>query len=72
MITTFNNSENVNIIEPVPIIISGGTTLPNGFIELFKSELDKQSVPFDYTDIIPAKERLTAVSKGCLLMADNI
>jgi len=72
MINTFNNSDNINIIDPVPIIISGGTTLPNGFIELFKSELDKQNVPFDYTDIIPAKDRLTAVSKGCLLMADTL
>jgi hypothetical protein len=72
MIKTFNGSDNVNIIEPIPIVISGGTTLPNGFIELFKDELDKQSVPFEYTDIISAKDRLTAVSKGCLLMADTL
>jgi len=72
MINTFNNSNNINIIDKIPIIISGGTTLPNGFIELFKSELDKQKLPFEYTKIIPAKDRLTAVSKGCLLMADTM
>ena len=71
-INVFEQSNNINIIDPVPIVISGGTALPTGFIELFKKELDKQTVPFEYTDIIPAKNKLTAVSKGCLLMANTI
>jgi len=72
MIKAFTETNNVNIIDPVPIIISGGTTLPNGFVDLFKKELDAQSVPFEYTDVIPAKDRLTAVSKGCAIYAQHI
>lgn len=72
MISVFEKSNNINIIDSIPIIVSGGTTIPIGFIELFKNELKKQSIPFEYTDVIPAKNRLTAVSKGCLLMANSI
>lgn len=72
MITAFTKTDNVNIIDPVPIIISGGTTLPNGFIEIFEKQLESQNLPFEYTKIIPAKDRLTAVSKGCLIMANSI
>ncbi len=72
MISTFKMTDNVNIIDPVPIVISGGTTLPNGFIEAFKSELDTQDLPFECTDVISANDRLTAVSNGCLIMANNI
>ncbi len=72
MIKAFTETNNVNIIDPVPIIISGGTTLPNGFVDLFKKELDAQNVPFEYTDVIPAKDRLTAVSKGCVIFANSI
>jgi len=72
MIKAFTETNNVNIIDPVPIVISGGTTLPNGFVDIFKKELDSQDLPFDYTKIISAKDRLTAVSKGCLLFANSM
>jgi len=72
MIKAFTETNNVNIIDPVPIIISGGTTLPNGFIDIFKKELDNKNLPFEYTKIISAKDRLTAVSKGCLIMANSM
>jgi len=72
MIDVFNNSNDINIIDEIPIVVSGGTTLPHGFIDIFKDELDKQAIPFKYTDIIPAKDKLTSVSKGCLLMAQTM
>jgi len=67
IIRTFSKSDSVNIIEPIPVIISGGTTLPNGFVELFEKELLNAKLPFKVTEVIPAKDRLTAVAHGCLL-----
>lgn len=72
VLKTFASSENANIIEPVPIIISGGTTLPNGFVEMFEEELGKVSLPFEYTEVIPVKDRLTSVAKGCLIYANSL
>lgn len=72
VIRAFKETENVNIIESVPIILSGGTTLPKGFVELFKSELDKSDIPFQYSKIVPAKDRLKSVSRGCLLWANHL
>lgn len=72
VVKTFASSENANIIEPIPIIISGGTTLPNGFVELFTEQLQKTKLPFEYTEVIPVKDRLTSVAKGCLIYANSL
>ena len=39
---------------------------------MFTEELEKVKLPFDITKIIPAKNKLTAVSKGCLLYSNNL
>jgi hypothetical protein len=72
VVKTFASSDNANIIEPVPIVISGGTTLPNGFVDMFEAELERTSLPFEYTEIIPVTDRLTSVSKGCLIYANSL
>lgn len=72
VIKAFTNTSDVNVIEPVPIIISGGTSIPEGFMELFKEEIEKTSLPFNVTEIIPAKNRLASVAKGCLLWANHL
>jgi len=71
-INTFNKSNDINIIEPIPIVISGGTSLPDGFVDIFTKELNNVKIPFEYTDVISAKNKLTSVSKGCLLYADTL
>jgi actin-like ATPase involved in cell morphogenesis len=72
VIEIFNDKDNVNIIEPVPVIVSGGTTLAKGFMEMFKDELEKMTLPFEITKVIPAKDRLSAVSRGCTLWARQL
>jgi actin-related protein len=72
MINIFNSKDNVNIIDPIPLIISGGTSLPKGFMNLFEQEVNSVNLPFKYTKIIPAKDRLSSVSKGCMLWSNNI
>ena len=71
IVKAFKGSDSVNIIEPIPVIISGGTTMPNGFVELFEQELNATNLPFEVTEVIPAKDRLTAVAKGCLMWANR-
>lgn len=72
LIKTFSSSESANIIDAVPIIVSGGTTLPNGFVEMFEQELKIAKLPFEYTEVIPVTDRLTSVAKGCLIYANSL
>ena len=72
LVTTFSVNNTVNIIDPVPIVISGGTTIPNGFVEMFKEELKNTKLPFEYTEVIPVTDRLTSVAKGCLIYANSL
>lgn len=72
VIKAFTNTSDVNVIEPVPIIVSGGTSIPDGFMELFKEEIDNTDLPFNVTEIIPAQNRLASVAKGCLLWANHL
>lgn len=72
VIKAFTNTSDVNVIDPIPIIVSGGTSLPKGFMDLFKEEIDNTNLPFNITEIIPAKNRLASVAKGCLLWANHL
>lgn len=72
VVRAFTNTSDVNVIEPVPIVISGGTSIPEGFIQLFEEELKNATLPFEVTEVIPAENRLAAVAKGCLLWANHL
>jgi actin-like ATPase involved in cell morphogenesis len=72
VIDTFSASNTANIIEPIPIVISGGTTLPNGFIEMFDNELESVELPFEYSEVLIVKDKLTSVAEGCLIYANNL
>jgi hypothetical protein len=72
LVKTFSDKNTANIVDPVPIIISGGTTLPNGFIEMFEKELKTTKLPFEYTEVVAVTDRLTSVAKGCLIYANSL
>lgn len=72
VIRAFTNTSDVNVIDPVPIVVSGGTSIPKGFIELFEEEIRSSDMPFDVTGVVPSKNRLAAVAKGCLLWANHL
>lgn len=72
VVRAFNETENVNIVDPIPMVVSGGTSLPKGFLELFENECKDIKLPFNYTEIIPADNRLASVAKGCLLWANYL
>ena len=72
VMSAFNRNDTANIVEPIPIVISGGTSIPEGFIEMFEEELNGIDLPFEVTKVIPSKNRLGAVSKGCLVYAKEL
>lgn len=66
LIDEFNEKLDVELEEPIPIVISGGTSLPNGFLELYKSVLSKYELPFEISEVRRASNPLTAVAQGLL------
>lgn len=67
MVTEFQKNIDVDINEKIPIIISGGTSLPNGFLELFKTVFAQFDFPLEVSEIRRATNPLTAVANGLLI-----
>jgi len=63
---------NVRILEPIPVIISGGTSKPAGFIDLFKKQLNTTKLPFEVSEVIHASDPLKSVARGCCLYAQML
>jgi len=55
--------------KPIPIVISGGTASPPGFIERFKRILEKTSFPLEVREVRLAPHPLYTVAKGTLIAA---
>jgi len=53
--------------EKLPLIISGGTSKVNGFIEIVKQQLENVEFPFEISEIKSAQNPLTSVAQGCLI-----
>jgi hypothetical protein len=68
----FIAQDSVRVIEDIPIFISGGTSMPNGFLDLFKQELKAVKLPFKVSDIFQAPNPLKTVAKGCLIYANTL
>ncbi len=57
--------------KPIPIVISGGTSLATGFVDLFKKvfERKRKRFPVKISEIRHAKNPLNAVADGLLIQA---
>jgi hypothetical protein len=60
----------IMINKPLPIIVSGGTSLANGFLDKFKARFNNLAgkFPFPVSEIRAAKDPLTAVATGLLVV----
>jgi hypothetical protein len=67
IIKQFEEKVELELDQPIPLIIGGGTSLPPGFINLFKSVISKYNLPFEVSEIRQAKNPLTCVAKGLLI-----
>jgi actin-like ATPase involved in cell morphogenesis len=66
----FTSTQMPTFPNAVPIVCGGGTTMVNGFIEVFKDQFNQKGFPIDISDITLVKEPLTAVARGCLKDAE--
>ncbi len=57
--------------DPIPIVVSGGTSLAGGFIELFKDRFEarRSEFPIKVSEVRHARDPMTAVSTGLLVVA---
>lgn len=72
LVTQFNKSKNnISIPKPIPIVISGGTSLAKGFVEKFRERFEKvaSSFPVQVSEIRHAADPLSAVATGLLVLS---
>lgn len=53
----------------VPVVVSGGTSSPNGFSQHFKKRLREADLPFEIGSVRQAQNVLTSNAKGALVAA---
>ena len=57
---------------PIDIIIAGGTSMPKGFDDLFKTILEQAKIStLKIGDVIRPQDPLYSVARGCLIAAEN-
>jgi hypothetical protein len=54
---------------PIPIVLSGGTSKPKGFKNLFEKTLRARGLPIEISEVRMAADPLTATAKGALIAA---
>ena len=72
IIEEFKDKVDIELDDPIPIVVSGGTSIPEGFVSLFEQAIMKEELPFEVSEVRRAKNPLTAVANGLLVrtMAD--
>lgn len=57
--------------KPIPVIISGGTSLAGGFVELFKKQFEQHRTkfPVQVSEVRAAVDPMTAVATGLLIVS---
>lgn len=55
---------------PIDVVISGGTSSPPGFDELFEKILRDAKLPIEINSVVRPKDPLFSVARGCLVAAE--
>lgn len=66
IIKKFEAEVDIDVDEELPIVISGGTSMVPGFLDIFKETISKFDLPFDISEIRHVDDPLTSVSNGLL------
>ena len=67
IIKEFDEKVDIDVDASIPIVVSGGTSMPEGFVELFKDVISEYDLPFELSEIRKARDPLTAVANGLLI-----
>jgi hypothetical protein len=63
-----NELQDVQLPESVPVVVSGGTSMAKGFMDMFKGIIgDYDEFPFEIQDIVHAQDPLACVAEGLLI-----
>jgi len=65
-------SNSISLPDPIPFVISGGTTRAGGFEQVFKeefAEVKKKGFPIQISEVRMAKDPMTSVAEGLLVLA---
>jgi hypothetical protein len=57
------------LARPIPLVLSGGSTMPGGFCERFESVLKESNLPVSFSEIRMAENPLQSTAKGALIAA---
>jgi hypothetical protein len=75
IVAQFKKVQNsVTLPGPIPFIVSGGTSLADGFLEVFEDvflSIKKSNFPIEISEVRSAKDPMTAVAEGMLVLADQ-
>jgi hypothetical protein len=64
----------IDLTDPIPIVLAGGTTLAKGFLNVFKEEFAKEEAkgfPLSISEIRLAQDQMNAVAQGLLVLANQ-
>lgn len=63
-------TDSIKSENPVDIVIAGGSSAPNGFVELIKEVIKEAKLPIEIGEIRRPDDYLYAVARGCLIAAE--
>lgn len=69
-----NVQAGIDLPEPVPFVVSGGTTKAGNFMTLFNEEFEtikKKGFPIQISEVRMAQDPMTAVAEGLLVLASD-
>jgi hypothetical protein len=69
-----NARTTIDLPEPIPFVVSGGTTLAGGFLDVFREEfqaMNRKGFPIPISEIRLATDPMTAVAEGLLVLASE-
>lgn len=66
----FENSRQLPKLDrPMPIVVSGGTAKPKGFLQKFEAAIKSSGFPVQISDVRIASDPMTATARGCYIAA---
>lgn len=66
-------ANSIELPEPIPFVVSGGTTKPANFMSIFQDEFERvrKKFPIQISEVRHATNPLTAVAEGLLVLAQE-
>jgi len=65
------SGKKIRASDEIDFVVAGGTSMPQGFIELFKESVMQAKLPIKIGNIIRPADPLLSVARGCLFAAEN-